>query len=100
MGRLCPIFLSASARLFSNRQDTAYATPANRSRVWSSRLARVGFKKGGGVHSADEHAAIQTVAVIHHAPDAVGIFVGLLRQTRRHHPDEIGFDLEINVIGV
>src|SRR5262249_22249873 len=28
------------------------------------------------------------------------VFVGFLRQARRHHPDEIGFDLEINVVGV
>ena len=38
--------------------------------------------------------------VVHDAAGAQAHLVGRLRQARRHQPDEIGFDLEIDVVGV
>ena len=48
----------------------------------------------------DEHAAVDAVAVVHDAAGAPGMSFGALRQAGRHQPDEVGFDLEVDVVGV
>jgi hypothetical protein len=38
--------------------------------------------------------------VVHHAADAFAVRVRFLRQARRHQSDEVGLDLEVDVVGV
>ena len=62
--------------------------------------ARVVFEVGGRVHAGHEHPAVDAVAVVHDPPDTERDVVRGLREPRRHHADEVGFDLKIDVVGV
>ena len=62
--------------------------------------ARVGLEPGGRVHGGEEHAAVDAVAVVHHAPLSSAQILGGLRQPRRDHADVVALDLEVDVVGV
>ena len=61
---------------------------------------RVRLEVGGGVHRPEEHAAVEAVAVVHHPAHAVGVVVRGLGQPRGHEADEVGLDLEVDVVRV
>jgi hypothetical protein len=55
---------------------------------------------GGGVHSGDKHAAVHPVAVVHDVAEDVAQPIGLARQAGTDDTEQVGLDLEINVVGV
>ncbi len=63
-------------------------------------FARIAFEECRRVHAGNEHAAVKTVAVVHDAARVIGDAVGGARHAGSHQADEVGFDLEIDVVGV
>ncbi len=52
------------------------------------------------VHGRDEDAAVPAVARVHDVADLVGVRRGRVGQPWRHEPDEVGLDLEVDVVGL
>ena len=55
---------------------------------------------GIGIKGADKDASIPAVAVVHYVTYPVGKSRSLDRLSRAEHSDEVGFNLEVNIIGV
>ena len=51
------------------------------------------------VHGGDEHSAVPAVAMVHDVPDPVADLGRRIDHARRHESGEVGFDLEIDVVG-
>ncbi len=61
---------------------------------------RVRLEERRGVHAAEEHSAVEAVSPVHHPPHAIRVLVRLAGKAGRHETDEVGLDLEVDVVGV
>jgi hypothetical protein len=103
--RSCQVFFQSSGFCADQAEDVANdlrvaAVGRDRAEARFYHLPRVGLEEGRRVHAAEEHAAVKPVPVVHDPPHAVGVLVRLLRQPRRHEPDEVRLDLEVDVVRV
>jgi hypothetical protein len=62
--------------------------------------ARILLEECRRVHAGDEDSAVDALAVVHDAPGAHSDVNGGAGQSGGHQPDEIGFNLEVDVVGV
>jgi len=63
-------------------------------------LRDVIFKKGFGIKGGHEGSAIHSIAVIHDMSGFIGQLVSGDRHSRAHESDVVGFDLEVDIIGM
>ena len=58
------------------------------------------FEEGSGVEPADKNPTQQAIASVHDSPYPLSQVGRRLRHARVHHADKVGFDLEVDVVGV
>ena len=63
-------------------------------------LAGIVAEESGRVHAGHEHAAVDSVPVVHHAPCSQSEFVRCHWHARRHQSHEVRFDLKVDVVGM